>query len=154
MAFVWCLSVYGVVFVYLWLSGSINLTGSFVAAAFRVECSSLTPVSLGGGVWGGWGGCRKFNFQTLLVACSVQTRMCATFFFSFFLNLQTIRFDYLTGWRHYNILSGFSPLSSECDLVNANKQLAFVTEKQRHLAIVFLSCFCATNPKQMSVCYF
>lgn len=44
-------------------------------------------------------------------------------------------------------------MSAECDLVNANNQLsAFVIQQQRHLAIVSLSCFCATNPKQMNVC--
>lgn len=107
---------------------------------------------------GGWsvegGGAESLIFRHCLLPVACRPGCVLLSFFSFFLNLQTIRFDYLTGWRHYNILSGFSPLSSECDLVNANKQLAFVTEKQRHLAIVFLSCFCATNPKQMSVCYF
>lgn len=36
-----------------------------------------------------------------------------------------------------------------------NQLSAFVIQEQRHLAIVPpppLSCFCATNPKQMNVC--
>lgn len=36
--------------------------------------------------------------------------------------------------------------------MNANNRLsAFVIQEQRHLAIVFLSCFCAANPIQMHV---
>lgn len=128
----------------------------FCCCFFLIESSSLKPVLRGHK--------NKYDFGPVAVARDesatahkspfMDKGMLQYLLLSDTEPLPFITMSFITTWVFFFFLLHHLALSTECDPVNANKQLsAFVIQKQRHLAIVSPpSCFCATNPKQMDVC--